>query len=107
MTTPAKQTPSFLSLLREATTGAPEAITKVVDKSIELHNLGQLIQYYEITNPKLVFHIIESVKLAVTAKMEAEVEASRVGANTFHNIVAHAVAFSILIGAHLAKDKEL
>jgi hypothetical protein len=107
MTTPTERSPGFLACLREASSQSPKCITEIVDKSIDIKNFRGMMQYYELKNPELAVALVKAICDAVAEKMELDVQAHVVGASTFPSIVQQAVAFGIVAGAHLAKDRQL
>jgi hypothetical protein len=107
MTTPTNKAPGFLICLKAECESAPEALKKIVDKSIEIKNFAEMLQFYEVRNPNLANAVLASIVRAVSEKMEYDVQAHQVGATTFTSIVTQAVAFGIIAGVHLSKEREL
>jgi hypothetical protein len=106
MTVPAR-VPGFLSCLKNSTPDAPSSVVSMVDKAIEIHNFNELLQYYEIRDVPLANNMLQAIVAAASEKMDADASAHVIGTGTFTNLITQAVAFGIVAGAHLAKERVL
>lgn len=97
----------FLNFLAEATAEAPEDVLAIVNRTLTDRNFHKTREFYEIRNGWLLDSLVDSITLAARDKLRHDSEHHKLGHTSLETIIKNAVAFALLAGAHLAKDKKL
>lgn len=104
---PSHKARGFLNCLFEVTTDSPPEMQEIVKQSIHIHNLENILAYYEIHDAALVKSIVEDLAHASHVKMEHDCNAHQVGTTSFDLLIRHVAAFAFVAGAALAKNKRV
>jgi hypothetical protein len=99
--------PGFLSLLTETTIAMPDSVKAIIKEMVDRRNFKDTLHHYEIRQEHMLRDLVGDIVEAVDRKMAGDFKANSMGSNTFQGAMYQAIAFAIVVGAALAKDKKI
>jgi hypothetical protein len=99
--------PGFISLLAHTTEAMPPSVKAVVQAVIEKRNFKDTLHHFEIRQEHMLRDLVKDIVQAVDQKMAGDFKASVMGSESFQSAMYQAVAFALVVGAALAKDKKI
>ena len=97
----------FLSLLSKTTEAMPPSVKAIVQNVITKRTFKDTLQHYEIRQEHLLRDLVKDIVDAVELKVSGDYKAHAMGNTSFQGAMYQAIAFAIVVGAALAKDKKI
>jgi hypothetical protein len=100
-------TPGFLYLLSEATEAMPPSVKAIVKTMVDKRSFTDALHHYEIRQEFMLRDLVKDIVQAIEAKVACDYKAHTMGNTSFQGAMYQAIAFAIVVGAALAKDKKI